>query len=84
MPSAIITSKGQVTIPKSIRDKLDLQKGDVLSFDIEPEGKITIKPEKESPDTAYGILYREGREALSIEEMESGVAEYFKQKYKSR
>ncbi|MGF1668945.1 MAG: AbrB/MazE/SpoVT family DNA-binding domain-containing protein [Balneolaceae bacterium] len=83
MPSAIITSKGQVTIPKPIRDKLDLQAGDVLNFDIEPDGNITIKPEKGSPDTAYGILYREGREALSIDEIKSGVAEYFKKKYKT-
>lgn len=84
MSTATITSKGQVTIPKKIRDKLNLQPGDILSFDIEAEDKITIKPQKGSADTAYGILYREHQEALSIEEMESGVSEYFKKKYKSR
>lgn len=83
MAIATITSKGQVTIPKKIRDKLGLQAGDILSFNIESGDKITIKPEKASSETAYGILYRENQEALTVEEMESGVAEYFKKKYKS-
>lgn len=83
MPTATITSKGQITIPKKIRDQLDLQAGDILSFDIESGDKITIRPEKGSPDTAYGILHRENQEALTVEEMESGVAEYFKKKYRS-
>lgn len=83
MATATITSKGQVTIPKKIRDKLGLQSGDQLSFDIDTYGNITIRPEKGNPDTAYGILHRENQEALSVDEMESGVAEYFKKKYKS-
>ena len=83
MPTATITSKGQVTIPKKIRDKLGLQAGDILSFDIESGDKITIRLEKESTDTAYGVLHRENQEALTVEEMETGVAEYFKKKYKS-
>ncbi len=30
---ASITSKGQLTIPKSIRDRMGLKAGDVLEFD---------------------------------------------------
>lgn len=84
MPTATITSKGQITIPKRIRDELDLQPGDILSFNIESGNKITIRPEKESSEIAYGILERDKQEALSIEEMDSGVAEYFKEKYKAQ
>lgn len=84
MPTATITSKGQVTIPKKIRDQLGLQAGDTLSFEIEPGDKITVRPEKGSSDTAYGILHRENQEALTVEEMDTGVAEYFKKKYKVR
>lgn len=83
MATATITSKGQVTIPKKIRDKLGLQSGDQLSFDIDTDGNITIRPEKGNPDAAYGILHRENQEEFSVDEMESGVAEYFKKKYKS-
>lgn len=81
MATATITSKGQVTIPKKIRDKLGLQAGDLLSFDIDSDGTITIRSEKGNSDTAYGILHRDHQEALTVEEMDSGVAEYFKKKY---
>ncbi len=84
MPTATITSKGQITIPKKIRDQLGLQAGDVLSFYIEAGDNITVKPEKGSSDIAYGILERDKQEVLSIEEMDSGVAEYFKEKYKAQ
>lgn len=83
MPTATITSKGQVTIPKKVRDQLGLQAGDILSFDVESVDKIIIRPEKKNSDRAYGILHRKNQEAFSVEEMESGVAEYFKKKYKS-
>ncbi len=37
-----ITSKGQVTIPKRVRERLGLQPGDKLGFDTLPDGRITI------------------------------------------
>lgn len=82
MPSATITSKGQVTIPKKIRDQLQLKPGDVLDFVVDKYRKIHVVPAKRSIDEAYGMLYREGQEALTIEEMDEGVSEYFRQKYK--
>ena len=30
---SVLTSKGQITLPKSIRDRLGLKAGDVLDFD---------------------------------------------------
>jgi len=34
---ARLTSKGQVTVPKDIRDKLRLQPGDVLGYEVQGE-----------------------------------------------
>lgn len=82
MPTTTITSKGQVTIPKKIREKLDLQPGDVVNFEIETENTIIVRPEKGSKDKAFGLLYKSAQESLSVEEMESGVAEYFRKKFK--
>jgi AbrB family looped-hinge helix DNA binding protein len=35
-----ITSKGQVTIPKEVREKLNVQEGDHIAF-VEVDGQIT-------------------------------------------
>ena len=80
MATATITSKGQVTIPKKIRDKLGLKPGDTLNFDIKDSRTISVT-RKKSIDEAFGMLQRENQESFTIEEMNQGVAEYFKKKY---
>jgi AbrB family looped-hinge helix DNA binding protein len=40
---ARVTSKGQITIPKAIRDKLKLKEGDKVLFIESKDGKITIE-----------------------------------------
>lgn len=82
MSTATITSKGQVTIPKSIRKRLDLQSGDTLRFEVDSEGSLSVTPVKRKTDDTFGILYRPGQEALMPEDMDAGVAEYFKNKYR--
>jgi AbrB family looped-hinge helix DNA binding protein len=82
MPTATITSKGQVTIPKKIRDKLGLKPGDKLDFEINEEGKLEASTKKYAIEDVAGILYRPGQKAKTIEEMNEGVSEYFKKKYK--
>ena len=59
MPEATITSKGQITVPKEVREALNVQAGDVLDFVIDCRGSIahdefTWAPTvRESPTTAW-------------------------------
>lgn len=39
-----LTSKGQVTIPKRIRDSLNLQPGMPVDFDVNAQGEVVIRP----------------------------------------
>ena len=43
---AIVSEKGQVTIPKSIRDKLGLRAGTVLTFDAVDGRLVAVKTEE--------------------------------------
>lgn len=82
MEQAKVTSKGQITIPKKIREKLNISPGDKINFVEENDGEIKIYPQKKSIERLKGILHRPDQKALSIEEMNEGVTEYLKQKYK--
>jgi len=40
--STNVTSKGQVTIPKPIRDRLGIQPGDAVDFRMDTDGRIIL------------------------------------------
>jgi antitoxin PrlF len=44
--SATMTSKGQVTVPADIREKLGVKAGDRLDFHLADSGKLTVVPVK--------------------------------------
>ena len=43
MAQATLTSKGQITIPKEIRDSLQLQAGDKIEFTIDADQQAIVK-----------------------------------------
>lgn len=45
MPSSTITSKGQTTVPKEVRDALDVGPGDKLTWEING-GRVAITTER--------------------------------------
>lgn len=40
--STIVTSKGQVTIPKEVRDRLGIKPGTAIDFQMTEDGRIVI------------------------------------------
>ncbi len=73
MPTATLTSKGQMVIPKAIRDRLNLQPGDTLDFIIQGNGDILIRPATEDIRRLKGFLHRPGRAFVSLEDMELAI-----------
>ena len=45
MPSAKLTSKGQITIPKEVREALGLHTGDRLAFRLREDGTVQVEAE---------------------------------------
>ncbi len=45
MPSASVTSKGQITLPKEVRDNLGVRTGDRVAFRVGSDGRYVIEAE---------------------------------------
>jgi antitoxin PrlF len=73
MTIARLTSKGQVTIPKAVRDALCLHTGDKLEFIVRQSGDALIRPVTRNVDDLFGKLHKPGRKPVSIEEMDSAI-----------
>ncbi|RCJ33354.1 AbrB family transcriptional regulator [Nostoc punctiforme NIES-2108] len=75
MASATITSKGQVTIPKEIRDYLNLDPGNKVDFVIDENGTVKLIPLNIPIQSLSGILHRPGMQSATLEEMEVAIQE---------
>jgi antitoxin PrlF len=71
MDSAI-TSKGQATIPKAIREHLGLRPGDRVKFFVHPDGSVVLLP-KLAVAALRGIA-RSRRRPVTIEAMDAAIA----------
>ena len=74
MPTATLTSKGQTTIPKEIRERLKLKPGDRIDFVVENDGQVTLVPANVDISELRGILPRPAKPA-SLEDMDEGIRE---------
>ena len=73
MTAATVTSKGQVTIPKEIREYLKLEAGTKVDFVIDENGIVKMIPLNVPVQNLSGILHREGMKAVSLSEMEEAI-----------
>jgi AbrB family looped-hinge helix DNA binding protein len=66
---ATVTSKGQTTIPKKIRDELQMKAGDRLTFTLLPDGVVLMRVKDRNIMDVAGKLRKPGRKAMSIEQL---------------
>ncbi len=64
---ATLTSKGQTTIPKPIRDSLGMKPGDRMSFTLMPDGVVIMRVKNKRVSELAGLLHKKGRKPLPIE-----------------
>lgn len=66
---ATLTSKGQTTIPKEIRDSLGMKAGDRMSFTLMADSTVVMRVKSKSITELAGMLHKKGRKPVSIEQM---------------
>lgn len=72
MPSSTITSKGQITIPKAVREELGLREGDRVAFRVLDDGTVVVEPETIDLLDLGGIL-QPRRRGVTLAEMDETI-----------
>jgi antitoxin PrlF len=78
MVTATLTSKGQITIPKIVRDSLHLNSGDRIAFILRDHSEAVMKPVTKTVDQVFGKLHRSGEITRTVAEMNEAVARRFR------
>jgi len=67
--STTMTSKGQVTVPREIREQLGLKSGDKMTFTMLSDGTVVMRPKNRRLSELAGALTRPGQPKVDIEDM---------------
>ena len=82
MTLATLTTKGQVTIPKEVRDSLKLHTGDKIEIIVTENREAVIRPVSKKVDDIFCKLQKPGQKTVSLEEIDNIVRKRMKDKYK--
>lgn len=73
--TSTLTSKGQVTIPKAVRELLHLHSGDRVEFRVEEGEAVRLVPVSRPVGHLYGYLDAPAGDAATVAEMDRSVEE---------
>ena len=65
-----VTTKGQVTIPKPVRERLGIEAGSAVEFELAPDGRVVLaKVDPGSPKNRFEALRGRAGKGLSTDEI---------------
>ena len=82
MAQATLTTKGQVTIPKEIRESLKLQTGDKIEIIVTKKKEAIIRPVSKKVDDIFCKLHRSGIKSVTLKAMDDAIRNRVKDKFK--
>jgi antitoxin PrlF len=79
---ATVTDKGQVTLPKAIRDLLNIRPGSRIDFQVTADKKLTAQVQTRGSEGLFGLLHRPGQRTVTIEEMDDAITQMVRERSK--
>jgi AbrB family looped-hinge helix DNA binding protein len=64
-----MTTKGQVTIPKRLRDHLGLKPGSYIDFELTDDGRVFLKAHPEAPESRFARLRGSAKPGMTTDEL---------------
>ena len=72
MPTATMTTRGQVTIPKEVRDALHLEAGHRIAFELRDDGIVEMRPENVDLMSLRGVFKPEVK-GITLKDMKNAI-----------
>ena len=74
MAKSTVTSKGQITLPKQIREYLHVVPGDRIDFVVKDNGQVVVRPARSRLKQLQGMLRNPNRKPVSVDQMDAAIA----------
>ena len=85
MPTtATVSDKGQVTLPKALRDRLGIRPGSRLAFRIAADGSLNVQVLATGSNALLGLLAKPGESARSLDEMDAAIGQVVRERARRR
>ena len=82
MALATLTTKGQVTIPKKIRESLKLHTGDKIEIIVTENREAIIRPVSKKVDDVFCKLHNPDRKTVTLNAIDDAIRNRMKDKFK--
>ena len=73
MATATLTSKGQITLPKAVRDRLHVDVGDQVDFVVNDRGDVVVRAASLDVTELKGLLKRRRTRPVTVEQMNAAI-----------
>ncbi len=68
-----VTDKGQVTLPKAIRDRLGIRARTRIDFELQPDNTLKVRVLTRGAAGLFGLIARPGEAVRSLDAIDAGV-----------
>jgi antitoxin PrlF len=69
-----VSDKGQVTLPKAIRDRLGIRPGTRIDFEVQSDDTLKVRVLTRGATGLFGLIARPGEAARSQDDIDAGIA----------
>ena len=76
-----VTDKGQVTLPKALREALGIQPGSKIEFTLQADKAVSMRVLPRGSAGLFGLLAMPGEAARSLDDIDAGLGQSVAQRH---
>jgi len=73
--TATVSEKGQITLPKKLRDRLGIRPGSRVAFHLATDGSLRVQVMATGSSALFGLLAKPSEQVRTLAEMDAALTE---------